>query len=183
MPEPITEEQLATFRRDARITREYVPTGYHVAHRTADAVDVLAGELERLVAEPPALPADTKLVELRAGDRVVLVTSRRLTLEQQARLRGLLERTAPGVIAAVLDDIDTVIVQRVDDGEAPDPTDAEAITAPCTHANWRHFRDGDDGHVKCLDCGKLLRVHYDASVCLRDECTDGHVDLGGGRRA
>jgi hypothetical protein len=120
MAEPISDERLARFRRDAKVTREHVPTGYHVAHRTADAVDVLADELERLMCETPALPADLTVVELRAGDRVALVTSHYLTLDVQDAMKQKLERVAPGLVAVVIDGIDTVVVQRGPAADEPE---------------------------------------------------------------
>lgn len=38
----------AAVRRDAQVVREHIPSGYHVAHRVADAVPLLLDEITRL---------------------------------------------------------------------------------------------------------------------------------------
>ena len=45
MSDTITPEQRAKFARDARVVRANVPSGYLVAHRTADAVTALLAAL------------------------------------------------------------------------------------------------------------------------------------------
>lgn len=43
-----TELDEAAVRRDAQVVREHIPSGYHVAHRVADAVPLLLDEITRL---------------------------------------------------------------------------------------------------------------------------------------
>lgn len=45
-----TEFDEAAVRRDAQVVREHIPSGYHVAHRVADAVPLLLDEITRLLA-------------------------------------------------------------------------------------------------------------------------------------
>lgn len=47
-PETANGPQIANLRRDAQVVREHIPSGYHVAHRVADAVPLLLDEITRL---------------------------------------------------------------------------------------------------------------------------------------